>query len=86
VKSIAEPAIVKPAPVKPAKSGMESAMVETPKSTAVKSTKSAAVEATAAAVETSGVGGIWLAERSSTQQSSCSCQSPSYPGPGSMFP
>jgi len=74
-----EPAIVKSIPVEPT-------TVEAPmKPATVKSTKSAAVEATAATVETSGVDGIWLAERGSAQQSSCDCQSPSYPGPGSIF-
>ena len=49
----------------------------------VKSTKSTAVEVTAATVETSapamrpGVGGMWLAQRGSAQQSGCGCQSPS---------
>src|SRR5262249_15003275 len=74
-------------PMEPAT--VESATVE---SATVKSTKSAAVEATAATVEatattveTSGVGGIWLAERGSAQRSTCDCQSPYYPGPGSVF-
>jgi hypothetical protein len=59
----------------------------------VKSAHSAAVEATSAAVETStatpamppGVGGIWLAERGSAQESSCGCQNRCRPGPGSRF-
>ena len=72
---VVEPAIVKSIPMEPA----------TVESATVKSTKSAAVEATAATVETSGVGGIWLAERGSAQRSSCDCQSPYYPGPGSVF-
>jgi hypothetical protein len=63
--------------------------VESAKSTAVnpatvKSTKSAAVKPTASAMR-SGVGEIWLAQRGSAQQSSCDCQSPSYPGAGSRF-
>jgi len=80
VKStVMESTIVKSIPVKPTS-------VEAPvKPATVKSTKSAAVEATAATVETSGVGGIWLAERGCAQQSRCDCQSPSYPGPGSVF-
>jgi len=70
---------------------VESATVEstTVESTTVKSAtvKSAtlAVKATAATVETSGVGGIWLAQRGSAHHHSCDCQSPSYPEPGSMF-
>src|SRR5208282_3819147 len=64
-----KPVIVKSIPVEPA---------------TVKPAKPA-VKATAATVETSGVGGIWLAQRGSAQQSSCDCQSPSYPGPGSIF-
>ena len=61
VKStVVEPAIVKSATMKPAT--MKPATV---KPATVKSTKSAAVEATAATVETSGVGGILLAERGS---------------------
>ena len=74
-----ESTIVKSIPVKPTS-------VEAPvKPATVKSTKSAAVEATAAPVETSGVGRIWLAERGCAQQRRCDCQSPSYPGPGSAF-
>jgi hypothetical protein len=66
-----------------------------PAHTAVGSAHSAAVEAAAATMETPtataatamrpSVGEIWLAERGSAQQSSCDCQSPSYPGPGSRF-
>jgi len=79
-----EPAIVKSIPVEP--TTVEAPMKPaTMKPATVKSTKSAAVEATAATVETSGVGGIWLAERGCAQQSRCDCQSPSYPGPGSVF-
>jgi hypothetical protein len=85
-----EPVTVKSIPVKPAKSpAVETATVET---AAMKAAKSAAVEAPAtAAVEASAtamrpsVGEIWLAERGSAQQSSCGCQSPSYPGAGSRF-
>jgi hypothetical protein len=86
---------VKSIPVKPAKSpAVETASVETAtvETAAMKAAKSAAVEAPAtAAVEASAtamrpsVGEIWLAERGSAQQSSCDCQSPSYPGPGSGF-
>jgi hypothetical protein len=59
----------------------------TVKSATVKPTtvKPTTVKATAATVETSGVGGILLAQRGNAQYSSCDCQSPSYPGPGSMF-
>jgi hypothetical protein len=83
--------------VKPANSGaMETAAaVKSTHSATVKSTHSAAVEAAAATMETPtataatamrpSVGEIWLAERGSAQQSSCDCQSPSYPGPGSRF-
>jgi hypothetical protein len=51
--------------------------------TAVESAKSAAVEtpATATAMRPS-VGEIWLAQRGSTHQSSCDCQSPSHSRPG----
>ena len=86
-----KPVVAKSIPVKPTAveagkpAAVEAAKPATVKSTTVKSTKSAAVEATAATVETSGVGGIWLAERGSAQQSSSNCQSPSYPGPGSIF-
>jgi hypothetical protein len=70
-----------------------SAAVEATHSAAVEATHSAAVEPATAAVEPPAsapamlsVGEIWLAERGSAQQSSCdSCQSPSYPGPDSMF-
>jgi len=79
-----EATIVKSIPVKP--TSVEAPMKPaTVKSTTVKSAKSAPVEATAATVETSGVGWIWLAERGCAQQSRCDCQSPSYPGPGSVF-
>ena len=88
VKSaVVESAIVKSIAVEPTTvESTESAGVEAApmKPATVKSAKSAAVEATAATVETSGVDGIWLAERGSAQQSSCDCQSPSYPGPGSI--
>ena len=83
--AIVEPATVEPATVEPATVKSATVKSATVKSATVKPTKSAAVEATAATVETSGVGRIWLAERGSAQQSSCDCQSPSYPGPGSIF-
>jgi len=65
---------------------VESATVEsaTVESATVKSA-TPAVKATAATVETSGVGGIWLAQRGNAQYSGCDCQGPFYPGPGSMF-
>ena len=64
----------------------KSTPVESAHSAAVKSTHSAAVETPAAApAMRPSVGEIWLAERGSAQQSSCDCQSPSYPGPGSRF-
>ena len=44
-----------------------------------------AVETAAPAAMRPGVGEIWLAERGSAQQSSCDCQRPSDPGPGSRF-
>jgi len=69
-----KPVIVKSIPVEPT----------TVEPTTVKPA-APAVKAIAATVETSGVGGIWLAQRGSPQQSSCDCQSPSYPGPGSIF-
>jgi hypothetical protein len=81
VKSAVEPAIVKSV-----KSAVEPAAMKAAKSAPV---KPAAVETSAPAVEASSpamhlsVGEIWLAERGSAQQSSCGCQSPSYPGPGS---
>jgi hypothetical protein len=81
-----KPAPVKPAPVKPAKSGVESATVEAAKSAAVEAAKSAAVETSASApAMRPGIGGIWLAERGSAQESSGGCQNPGHPGPGSRF-
>jgi hypothetical protein len=78
-----ESTIVKSIPVKP--TSVEAPVKPaTVKSTPVEAT-AATVEATAATVETSGVGWIWLAERGCAQQSRCDCQSPSYPGPGSVF-
>jgi hypothetical protein len=56
--------------VKPAKSGMESAAVET---------------AASSPGMRPGIGRIWLAERDGAQESSCSCQSSCHPGPGSRF-
>jgi hypothetical protein len=55
---------------------MESATMES----ATMESATPAVKATAATVETSGVGGIRLAQRASAQHSSGDCQSPSYPG------
>jgi len=79
----------KSAAVKPAATvkSAHSAAVEAP-AAAVEAPATAAVETPAAATATAmrpSVGEIWLAQRGSAQQSSCDCQSPSYPGPGSMF-
>jgi hypothetical protein len=88
---------VEPTAVESAKSApVESAPVESTKSAPVEAAhrvKPAAMKSTAPAVETPattpavrpGVGGIWLAERGSAQQSRSDRQSPSYPGPGSIF-
>ena len=87
VKSaVVESAIVKSIPVEPTSvESTKSAAVEAaPMKPATVKSPTPAVEATAATVKTGGVGGIWLAERGSAQQSSCDCQSPSYPGPGSV--
>jgi hypothetical protein len=92
-----EPAIVKSIPVEP--TAVESAKSAPVEPTPVEATKAAhrvkpaAMKSTAPAVETPattpavrpGVGGIWLAERGSAQQSRSDRQSPSYPGPGSIF-
>ena len=75
------------APVGEAFVALAETIVDTGEAT-VKSTKSTAVKPTAATAETStstpamrpGVGGIWLAQRCSAQQSGCGCQSPSYLG------
>ena len=81
---------MEPAATETPKSGVESAAMKPAKSAAVKS--AAPVKPAAPAVETAapaamrpGVGEIWLAERGSAQQSSCDCQRPSDPGPGSRF-
>jgi hypothetical protein len=89
---------VESAPVKPtAVESTKSAPVEAAHRVKPAAMKSAApaveTPATAPAVETPattpavrpGVGGIWLAERGSAQQSRSDRQSPSYPGPGSIF-
>jgi hypothetical protein len=61
---------------------IKSALVKPAKSAAM---ESAAVKTTAAAVRSS-VAGVWLGERSGEQYSSCDAsQSPSHPGPGSIF-
>jgi hypothetical protein len=92
-----EPAIVKSIPVEP--TAVESAKSAPVEPTPVEATKAAhrvkpaAMKSTAPAVETPattpavrpGVGGIWRAERGSAQQSRSDRQSPSYPGPGSIF-
>ena len=72
---------MKSAAVEPASPAMEAT-----KSATMKSAHSTAVETPAATpAMRPSVGEIWLAERGSAQQSSCGCQSPSYPGPGSRF-
>jgi hypothetical protein len=87
VKStVVKSTVVKPATVKPtAVESGESTVDPTHRgnAAAVKSTTSA-MESPTAAVRT-GVGKIWLAERGCAQQRRCDCQSPSYPGPGSIF-
>ena len=88
-----KPVTVKSIPVKPAESTVKSTPMKPVESTVesapVKPAKSAAMKP-AAAVETSApampsVGGIWLAERGSAQQSSSDCQSPSTLRPSFMF-
>jgi hypothetical protein len=65
---------------------MEPATAAMEPATAAVEPATAAVETPASAPAMLSVGEIWLAERGSAQQSSCdSCQSPSYPGPDSMF-
>jgi hypothetical protein len=79
--------------VEAAKSVVESAAVEAAKSVVKSATVETATVETAtvetATVETAamrpGGGGIWLAERGSAQESSCGCQNPCHPGPGSRF-
>ena len=77
--AIVETTVVEPTIVESA--AMESATAEP----ATVKPATPAVKATAATVETSGVGGIRLAQRRCAQQSRCDCQSPSYPGPGPTF-
>ena len=74
---VIEPAIVKSIPLEPLP---------------VKSGKSAAVERAPATVETAapatmrpGKGEVWLADCGSAHHESCDSQSPSQPGPGSVF-
>jgi N-acetylglutamate synthase/N-acetylornithine aminotransferase len=74
-----------------ARSVVESAAMERTgvKAAAVKATRvNSAVEpaAMAAATVSPSKGEVWLAERSNAQHGSCRpSQSPSYPGPGSIF-
>ena len=74
-------ATVKSAAVEPASPAMEAT-----KSATMKSAHSTAVETPAAPAMRPSVGEIWPAERGSTQQSSCDCQSPSYLGPAYLGP
>jgi hypothetical protein len=92
-----ESAAVKPAGVKSTAvetAAMKPAKPSAMKSTAMKPAKPSAMKS-AAAVETAttavaapapmGVGDIWLAENSCTQQRGCHAhQTPRFPGPGSV--
>jgi hypothetical protein len=83
-----EAAVTEPALMKPAKSApvhTREATVKSTHSAAVEASKSAAVEAAATPAMRPSVGGIWLAERGGAQESSCGCQNPCHPGPGSGF-
>jgi len=72
--------------MEPATAAVEPATAAMEPATAAMEPATAPVETPASAPAMLSVGEIWLAERGSAQQSSCdSCQSPSYPGPDSMF-
>ena len=78
--------IVEPAAMK--RAGVKSAPVKPTESAAVKSAKSATAMKTPASAPAMGrgVGDVWLAERNSARQSSCSApQSRSSPGLGSIY-
>ena len=80
-------AAMEPAAVESPKSGMESAAMEPATMEPAKSAtmESATAVETAATAMRPSVSEIWLAECGTAQHSSCDCQRPSYPGPGSVF-
>jgi hypothetical protein len=73
-----------PAPVAETIVPLTETAVETGEAT-VEAAKSAAVETAAPAAMRPGIGEVWLTESGPAQQGGCDSQSPSYPGPGSVF-